>query len=126
MLWSPIPLPEARVTPLVKHRDMLMQVLLFIVTCGLYGIYWFYQTTVEMKELDRDPEVSPGLWTVLLLVPIANIYAMYKYSQLFEDVSDEHMDRWILFILWIVFMPAVWFIVQLDLNKKAGVQAATA
>ena len=107
--------------PLVKRRDMLVQVFLFIITCGIYSIYWFYQTACEMKALENDPEVSPALWTVLLFIPFANFYAHYKYSELFEDVSDEHFNRWILFILGIVFIPAVWFIVQTDLNKKAEI-----
>jgi hypothetical protein len=115
------------VNPLVKRRDMLVQVFLFIITCGIYGVYWFYQTACEMKALAQDDEASPGLWTVLLFIPFANFYAHYKYSDLFEDISEEAMNRWILFILWIVFCPAVWFIVQLDLNKKAtGMMPAAA
>jgi len=117
---SHFPLPEARVNPLVKNRDMMVQVILFVITCGIYGIYWFYQTAVEMKALTRDSEAEPGLWTVLLFIPFANFYAHYRYSELFERVSDDHLNKWILFILWIVFCPAVWFIVQTDLNKKAG------
>jgi Domain of unknown function (DUF4234) len=114
------------VNPLVKHRDMLMQVFLFIITCGIYSIYWFYQTTVEMKNLDSADDVSPGLWTVLLFLPIVNLYAVYRYSELFEDVADDHLNKWILFILWIVICPAVWFIVQMDLNKKADMMRARA
>ena len=112
--------------PLVKRRDMLVQVFLFIITFGIYGVYWFYQTTVEMANLERDVEVSPGLWTVLLFIPFANFYAHYKHSELFEDVAADHLNKWILFILWIVFCPAVWFIVQTELNKKADLMTAPA
>ena len=112
--------------PLVKRRDMIMQVVLFVITVGIYGLYWFYQTTVEMADLAKDDEASPGLWTVLLCIPIANLYAHYKYSELFEDVADDHLNKWILFILWIVFCPAVWFIVQMDLNRKADMTPAPA
>lgn len=104
----------------IKRRDMLMQVVLFIITFGLYGLYWFYATASDMKTLLNDPDVSPGLLTVFSILPFLNFYAIYKYSDLFEDVSDENMNRWLLFILWLVFCPAVWFIVQTDLNKKAS------
>jgi hypothetical protein len=104
---------------MVKHRNMLVQVILFMITFGIYGIYWFYVTTDEMKHLVNDPDISPGLLTFLTLIPILNLYALYKYSDLFEEISDSHFNRWILFILWIVFCPAVWAIVQLDLNQKA-------
>jgi hypothetical protein len=112
--------------PLVKRRDMLVQVLLVIVTCGIYIVYWFYQTASEMKALAHAEEASPGLWTVLLFIPFANFYAHYKYSDLFEEVSEEGLNRWILFILWIVFCPAAWFIVQMDLNKKASAMMTAA
>jgi hypothetical protein len=112
--------------PMVKRRDMLVQVVLFIITCGIYGIYWFYQTAVEMQDLANDPDASPGLWTVLLFLPPIAFYSHYKHAELFEDISSEHLNRWIVFILWIVFCPAVWFIVQTELNRKAELAPAMA
>lgn len=103
---------------LVKYRNMFLQVLIFIVTLGIYGIYWYYQTCCEMKSLADDHDAEPVLWTILLFIPFANMYSYYKHAQLFEKISDEHFNRWILFILWIVFSPVVWVIVQIELNKK--------
>lgn len=105
---------------------MLTQVFLFVITFGIYGVYWFFQTTDEMKAFAHDPDAAPGLWTFLLFVPFANFYAHYKYSELFEEISADAFDKWILFLLWIVFCPAVWFIVQSDLNKKADMMMAPA
>jgi hypothetical protein len=98
---------------------MGVQVLLMIVTIGIYSIYWFHQTATELKWLANDPDAKPGLWTVLLFIPIANFYALYKYSELFQEVGAEHLNRWLIFLLFIVFPPAVWFVVQSDLNKRA-------
>ena len=103
----------------VKKRDMLKQVLLIIVTLGIYGIYWFYQTALELKYVSKDEEASPVLWTVVMFIPFGAIYSHYKYSELFEKISSEKINKWILFILWIVFCPAVWFVVQRDLNLIA-------
>lgn len=111
---------EVAVSPApVKYRDMWLQVFIFIITLGIYSIYWFYVTAVEMKGLARDNNAEPGLWTVLLFVPFANLYSYYKHGELYEKISSEHLNRWILFILWIVFSPAVWIIVQSELNRKA-------
>ncbi len=103
----------------VKYRNMILQIILMVVTLGIYSIYWFYQTTCELKELAGDQMASPALWTILLFIPIANLYALYKYSELYEKVSSEHLNRWILFLLWLVISPAVWLIVQMDLNRRA-------
>jgi hypothetical protein len=89
------------------------------VTLGIYGIYWYYQTVCEMKALADDREVEPVLLTILLFVPLANLYSYYKHSELYEKITTEHFNRWILFILWIVFCPVVWVLVQIDLNKIA-------
>jgi hypothetical protein len=110
--------------PMVKHRNMVVQVLLCIITCGIYALYWFYATATEMKDLNADPEASPGLWTVLLFIPPFAFYSHYKYAEQFEDLTD--FNKWILFILWLVFCPAVWFIVQTELNKRASLSPALA
>lgn len=104
---------------MIKKRNMLVQVLLVIVTFGLYTIYWFYQTAQELKSLAHDESASPALWTVLLFVPFGAIFSYYKYGELYEKVSSEHFNRWLLFVLYLVFTPAVWFIVQTDLNGRA-------
>ena len=103
----------------IKRRNMVVQVLLVIVTIGIYAAYWFYQTAKELKFLANDAEASPALWTVQLFIPIAGLYSIYKHSELFEKVGAEHLSKWLLFVLWLVFPPAVWFIVQTDLNKRA-------
>lgn len=104
---------------MVKNRNLLIQVVLFVITFGLYGIYWFYQTAQELKSLASDPEAAPGLWTVLIFIPFGIIYSHYQYSKLFQKVSSEKLNKWILFLLWIVFAPAVWFLVQTELNARS-------
>jgi len=32
------------------------------------------------------------------------------------------MNLWLLFVLYMVFPPAVWFIVQTELNRRADIQ----
>ncbi|GAB4329246.1 MAG: hypothetical protein Kow0074_25670 [Candidatus Zixiibacteriota bacterium] len=109
---------------MVKKRNMLAQVGLMIITFGIYSIFWFYWTACELKSLAQDDNASPALWTVLLFVPIACLYSIYKYAELYETVSPDKFNRWLLFILWLVFSPACWFIVQTELNKRADAQPA--
>ncbi len=105
----------------VKYRSMGKQIGLMIITLGLYSIYWFLVTARELQYLAQDEDAAPELWTVLLFIPIANLYAQFKYSQLYEKWNQGRYEVWLIFILWIVFSPAVWFLVQSDLNKVATV-----
>lgn len=98
---------------------MPVQLLLMVVTFGLYSFYWFYQTCAELKAVTKDAEAAPTLWTILLFVPFGTIYSFYKQGELFEKACSEKLNKWVIFILWLVFPPAVWFLVQRDLNKFA-------
>ncbi len=104
---------------MIKRRNLMAQVLLFIVTFGIYGIYWFYVTSREMidyKKLDG----SPGLWTILLFVPLASIYSMWKHAQAVEALTDRRYPWLLVLVLWIFFSPAVWAMTQIELNKLAS------
>ncbi len=107
---------------MIKRRNMAMQVLLMVITLGLYGIYWFYVTSKEMVEY-KEMGGSPGLWTILFLFPIVDIYSFCKQGEAVEALTDGGMNRWIIFILWFIFGPAAWFIVQTELNRRATEQA---
>jgi hypothetical protein len=98
---------------------MLGQIGLFVITLGIYAVYWFYITAQEMKHYTRKYDTEPVLLTILMFIPLVQIYAMYKYSELYELTSRDQLNRWILFLLWLVFPPAVWFIVQSELNDLA-------
>ncbi len=104
----------------IKKRSLGLQILLMILTFGFYALYWFYVTAEEMKTEARDEQASPALWLVLLFIPFVCFYSWYKHAELYEKISSDKLNRWILFVLWIVFTPAVWFIVQTELNKKAS------
>ena len=107
---------------MIQQRNMAMQVLLVIVTLGIYTIYWFYVTSKEMIE-HKKLEGSAGLWTVLYILPLVNLYAYYKQGEAVEALTDGALNKWIIFILWIVFAPAAWFITQTELNKRATAPA---
>lgn len=98
---------------------MILQVILVIVTFGIYTIYWFYQISVELKDNSGDLNASPGLWTVLLFIPFGAFYSYYKFGELYEKWSPDHFNKWLIFVLYLVFAPVVWFIIQTEMNKKA-------
>lgn len=103
---------------MIKYRNMWMQVLLFIITLGIYGIYWFYSTAREMIDYQKI-DGSPGLWTILLFIPFANLFAYWKYGGLVDSLTDSKYPQILIFILYIFFSPLVWLLTQLELNRLA-------
>ena len=105
----------------IKYRNMVGQVILAIVTFGIYTIYWYYVTLDELHKANGKAE-GAGMWTFLTIIPFIQLFAYWHYSvEYAEFVADKYPGIGI-FILWFVFSPAVWFLVQSDLNRAASQQ----
>lgn len=104
---------------MIKKRNMITQIILMVITFGFYWFYWFYQTAKEMKHITQDADAAPVLWLVLMFVPMGAFYSFFKYAELYEKICTEKLNKWVIFLLALVFYPAVWFLVQTDLNALA-------
>jgi len=99
---------------MVKHRNIVLVYLFSIITFGIYAIYWMVSTKKEINSLGAK---IPTAW--LLIVPIANLYWIYKYCEGFAQKVKKDNNTLLWFILYIlvgIIMPAI---VQLELNKRA-------
>ena len=98
----------------IQRRNPVAVVILSIITCGIYGIYWFVKTKDEINSLGAE---IPTAW--LLIIPIANLYFEYKYAEGFSTFvkKDDNAIMWflLLFLVGIVTMA----IFQVELNKLA-------
>ncbi|ASJ21367.1 DUF4234 domain-containing protein [Brachyspira hampsonii] len=59
-------------------RSIPMLVILSIVTCGIYYLYWIYKTTDEIKNFMGREDINSALELILVLVT-CNIYSLYWY-----------------------------------------------
>ena len=103
----------------IKNRNMIMQVVLFIVTIGIYGIYWFYSTLKELLIANGKEDAGEILWTILSLIPLINLFAYWHYSSEWATFTNDKYPSFLMFILWIFFSPAVWLLTQLELNNAS-------
>lgn len=95
---------------------MFVQVVLMLITFGFYAIYWFFVTSQELKVKTQDPEIRPVVWTILLFIPLGNLFAWYMYCDIYAKVCTARVGKWLLWVLSWGFPPALWFLVQRDLN----------
>lgn len=63
----------------MKERNPALVVVLSIVTCGIYGLYWMYAVTNEIEDTlqARDGSVRSGGMTILLSIVTCGIYTIY-------------------------------------------------
>ena len=80
-------------TPIVE-RSIPMMVLWTFLTFGIYQFFWLYSTKEEMNERGAD---IPTMW--LIIVPFANIYWFWRYSEgipLVTEQQDHHILGFVL------------------------------
>ena len=96
----------------MENRSPIGVIVLTLVTCGIYGIVWLVKTKGEMVALGAE---IPTAW--LLIVPFANLYWYWKYSQGVEKVTDGKMGGVIAFILLVLLGFIGAGIIQDSFNK---------
>ena len=103
----------------MKRRNVVLVPILFIITLGIYGLVWFYSTADEMIRLNKQENENPLMWLIMALIPVVNLFAVWKHSQAVELMTEKRVNGVLLFLLWFIFPIAiVW--TQLELNKRAG------
>jgi hypothetical protein len=98
--------------PEIKNRNIVVMYLLMFVTFGIYALVWMVKTKREINSLGAE---IPTSW--LIIIPIANIFWMYKYCEGFSTYvkKDNNAVMWfIIYLLIGIIMPAL---VQSELNK---------
>lgn len=106
----------------IKKRNIVTAVILSIVTCGIYGIYWAICLAREAVSV-KDPSDGAILEIVLMLfLPFLGFFLMEK--KLTEGCAAKgiaHNDNSILYlILGLVGLGIVdYCMMQNDLNKLA-------
>lgn len=76
----------------IEQRNIGLCIVLTIVTCGIYGIYWFIKLTDEVNVLARvEAPTSGGLAFVLTIVTcgIYGFYWAYKQGEKIDFVKSE-------------------------------------
>ena len=108
----------------IKERNIIVSILLTIVTCGIYGIYWFVVMTKEAVSV-KDPADSAILEILLMLfLPFIGIFLVEKkFSEGCAARGIPHSDNSVLYLILGLFGLGIVGICMLqnDLNKIATV-----
>ena len=71
---------------MVKNRSIVVAIILTIVTCGLYGIYWMAAVQNESLAAAKESGTSGGMVVVLTIVT-CGIYGFVWAYQLGERID---------------------------------------
>lgn len=96
----------------MKERNPAAVFLLSLITFGIYGLVWEVKTKNELNSLGAE---IPTAW--LLIVPVVNIYWLWKYSEGVQKATDGKTSNVLAFILMFLLGIIGMAILQNEYNK---------
>jgi len=114
-----------------NKRSVTMCIVLTIVTCGLYGIYWLYAMANEINALEDNYVAPSGASVVLLSIVTCGLYHIYyifmaskRLFYLFDSNGIQCSDNALINVLLCIacyFVPGAYIvayaIMQNDINR---------
>ena len=111
----------------IPERNIVTCILLTIVTCGIYGIYWMYCLTEDTNKISTDPNPASGGMAILLSIVTCGIYTyywMYKrgdYIDKYNAMRGRQSSNGILYLVLTFFGLGIvsYCMMQNELNQMA-------
>lgn len=105
-------------------RSPILVVLLTLITCGIYGIFWMYAVRLEVRNYLDDSSISPGLELLLAIICFPFMYVWYykmgrDTARMQEKAGLPPRDQSVLFMVLAFFGLGLVanYIIQEDLNE---------
>lgn len=118
--------PQASGTaPVVPNRNIVTSIILSLVTCGIYGIYWMI-TLQDDSNLVSDDNTTSGVMVFLLSLVTCGIYGFFWYYKMGQKLfqagqkyGKQISDNSLIYLLLGVFGLGIvnYCLMQSDLNK---------
>ena len=74
----------------ISRRSIGVAILLTIVTCGIYGLYWLYCIVTDLNASVGDTDDLSGGMVILLSIVTCNIYLVYWNYKAGDKVNRLH------------------------------------
>lgn len=113
---------------MIQQRNIAVCIILSIVTCGIYGIYWFICLANDTNTVANDPNGTSGGVAFLLSLVTCNIYGIYWAYKQGEKIDAVKTSRGVAssnsgvlyLVLWILgFGIIAEALMQNELNRLA-------
>ncbi len=118
---------------MIQKRDIAICIILSIVTCGIYGLYWLSCLADDVNTVSENPGDTSGIVVVLLSIVTCNIYQiywMYRAGDKIDVARQRHglpsQNNGIVYLLLTLFGFSIiaWALLQNELNAMSTPTAA--
>lgn len=112
---------------MVKERNIALCIILSIVTCGIYAVYWFVTLTDDTNTISGDTKTS-GVMALVLTLVTCGIYGLYWAYKCGEKIDSAHQSRGeaasnggVLYLILYIFGGIIAYaLIQNEVNKFAN------
>ena len=92
----------------MTKRSVLSVILLTIFTCGIYSIFWYYQTASELNQQESDEPLTNYFLAILLSILTCGIYGIYWLYKFYKKVdSVTNTDNLLISLLLSLFIICI-------------------
>ena len=78
---------------MLQKRSIPLCIVLTIITCGIYGLYWFVKVTDELNYVSGDRGAATGGMSLLFTIITCGIYGLYWAWKSGERVNALRAGR---------------------------------
>lgn len=113
---------------MIKERNIIVSILLSLITCGIYGIYWFITLTDDVSRANDDPSFT-GVKAFIFTIITCGIYGIYWNYKIGKEMYEANQKRGInagdnstLYLILSIFGLSIvtYCLVQNELNTIAN------
>ncbi len=103
-------------------RSPGMVIFLSIITCGIYGIYWFYSAASELNSVLGYEETKPYYSVVGLLCFVFSYILMWQFDKALMEVNRKRgrysESKFLVWILLSIFVGIGFFVMQYEVQSS--------
>ena len=111
----------------VQQRNIALCIILSLVTCGIYGLYWFVCLTDDTNAVANE-EGTSGVMALVLTIVTCGIYGLYWAYKCGEKLDQAKVSRGlpasnggVLYLILYIFGGIIAYaLIQTELNKLAA------
>lgn len=112
--------------PIITKKNIALSIVLSMVTCGIYSLYWLYTLTEETKLLSGDNSMPSGVMVIIFNLVTCGVYGSYwayKQGELLENalvsrgIRASNQGVMFLILCAVGMGPVAYAIMQDHINK---------
>lgn len=113
----------------IVNRNIVTCIILTIVTCGIYGLYWYFCIINDLNTASETPDDASAGMVLLLSIVTCGIYGwiwLYKAGEKVDKIRERNgeapSNSSLIYILLAVFQLGIvdYCLIQTELNKVAA------